>query len=62
MSNQEHKEEYKMSPNMKLFFNRLLELKKFVKNKSHKSQEMKEVYEMLDGIIKSTDEKENLNE
>lgn len=52
-------EEHKASENMKKFFDNLLEIKKFVKNKYEETHDevLKEVYIKLDKVIKSTEEK-----
>ena len=47
-------EEYKTSPNMKKFFDNLLDIKEFVKEKYEDSNDevLKEVYAKLDSAIK----------
>lgn len=48
------KEEHKITPNMKKFFDNLLEIKAFVKRKHEESKDqvLKEIYKKLDLVIK----------
>jgi hypothetical protein len=48
------KEEYKASPYMKKFFENLLEIKEFVKQKHNETKDkiLQEIYERLDKVIK----------
>ena len=48
-------QEHKATPEMKMFFTKLLELKKFVKDSIETTSDqalIKNIYEKLDGIIK----------
>ena len=51
-------EHYQATESMKKFFENLLEIKAFVKKKHDetKNEILKEIYERLDKVIKSTDE------
>ena len=48
------KEEHKMTPNMQLFFDKLMDVKLFVKEKYNESHDevLNEIYKKLDAIIK----------
>lgn len=52
-------EQHKMSESMKKFFDRLFELKEFIKKKHAETKigVLKEVYDKLDAAIKSKEEK-----
>ena len=50
------KEEHKMTPNMQLFFDKLVDVKLFVKEKYNESHDevLNEIYKKLDAIIKQS--------